>query len=754
MEESFIVEYTVASIIYKDNCSDFYILKIEKVKFQDKSYDKLPSTYVVKGNFSNVSKGDTYSSHCIWTKDKRGYQLKALISSIVFPQNINGIRRFLTKTVKGLSKTSVDKIVSTYGINSLDKIRESKENLLKIKGIGEKTANRVYNSVLKHQNLEKLSLYLLSKGITNYVDIVKLYEELGVNALDRIIANPYSICDYVNISRFPIADKIALASGYDVKSLVRLEKIVLYYITTMCNKYGDMYIALSSICENIDKFLSLNGVVNVDISKDDILSALESLSVNNKVKIDTIDGEIIVYLSYLYDIEVSTSEILSEVNNIKGEKISCKFFNDFFDTYSKNTGIIPEERQKDAVINALNYPFSIVTGGAGTGKTQTINIIISAILHKDKNTKIALCSPTGRASKRMSEVTGREAFTIHRFLGIYGEKSMQISEIADIDADYVICDEGSMVDFPLFYKLLSAIKKAGASFIFVGDKDQLPPVGIGSPFKDLVNSNCVPTTTLRFLFRQAKESQINYNANIILDGSCNKDTSPLSCDVERQDFFCFHTLSSTQTHNIITNSIKKLIELGNKADDIVVLSSMKKTDYGTMYLNSLIQELLNPSSVEKSEHSVYPYILRVGDRVMQTTNNYELDVFNGDVGYIESIDNEEEEYVVIYDDYVFNKGVSVNVPKRVIYNSATISELTLAYAITVHKAQGSEYPCVIMPIAEPLINISKNILYTAITRAKKRFVAVGNINYLYNSLKKEEVTLRNTKLKERLLLLQ
>lgn len=769
--KGFKVKYQVVRINYHNEDNGYHILFVKNLKFEDEKNNK-PNTVpnIIKGYFTNVDIGDKFESFCDWEyHNKYGYQLNANFSKVIYPSSTAGIKRFLMRVVKGIGKGTAQKIVDKYGVKTLETIRSGIETLTCIKGIGENKAKNIYKCIVEHENIEKLSIFLFQKGINNYNDILLIYEKLGEDTLDKIQANPYCLCDFISMSKFPIADKIALNSGIDANSMVRLKKIIVYYVLSTAYSSGHLYVEKDILYSNINIFLARNNLTKITATNEDLDNAIQELVLSKSVFVEHDNDKAYVFLYSLYNDELKTASFIKEMCNDVRMDINEDKINSFFTHYEKVTGIIPEKQQKNAVMYALKYKFSLITGGAGTGKTQTINMIISAIEYFDKKAEVLLCSPTGRASKRMSELTGKEASTIHRALNLTGDENLD-TEIAEITADYVICDEGSMVDTPLFFKLMEAVHEKGANFIIVGDKDQLAPVGVGFPFKDLVDSKAVPITILNRLFRQAMESQINKNANLILDGVTTADNwSGLSCDVDKQDFFCFKSNDAKLTQNIIVASIKKLLQCNVNFNDIVVLSSMRSSDIGTIALNKLIQNVFNPADENKKEFSNSVYTFREGDRIMQIKNDYRIEwisynkvfrngqlsgegVFNGDIGHIESIDMEDETVKVIYDDYSFIDGKTVHIDKEVEYTFTQIKQdVILAYAITIHKAQGSEFPCVIMPVGPQLSNLSKNIFYTAVTRAKKRFVIIGDEKSLYQGLTKTGNVLRNTRFKERLL---
>lgn len=753
--ETFAVQYVVSDIIFSSDSSDFVIFKAKNLIFDD-GYEKELAEYIIKGDFKNISKGDSLKSNCEWVLDKKyGWQLLSLASFVVIPSNVRGIKRFLKKFIKGIGSVTVDKILKAYGVNTLDKIREDVSALTNIEGIGKKKAQSIREQILKYDGIEKLSLYLFQHNVTNFNDIVQIYEAGEDNALDKIKANPYCICDMLSISKFPLADTIALNSDFPCDSVCRVSKIILFYLSSISYMGGHMFELESVMVDKILYFLNKMRISTEGITSESFSDAINHLVSTDQIKVESsfIDDEFttdsnnrLIYLSSMYTIESGIARLVKKILAKNGTNKKIKFnYDKFFKKYSASTGVISDKIQESAVINALENTFSILTGGPGTGKTQTVKEILDALLYRNKKINIALCSPTGRAAKRMSELTGYEACTIHRLLNLTPNEN-NFSVEADLsDVDYIICDEASMIDAPLFYKLLSAVDEFDISLCLVGDKDQLPPVGPGLPFKDLIESNEVPITILQNLFRQAKNSQINTNAKKILLGETKLGTGGLEFDSNKQDFFFFVTKDIEKIHNLIIKSIDNLIKLGTNPDDIVVLSPMMKSPVGSLYINNIIQQYLNPKSSSKIEYHTKLYTLREGDRVMQTENNYNLQVYNGDIGKIIKIDNEEEEITVSFEDYD-----SPNAQKEVVYPFIHANELVLSYAITIHKAQGSEFKCVIMPLNPVLVNLSRNIIYTCITRAKQRFIFIGDPQSLSSGIRKTDNMHRNTLLKARL----
>jgi len=743
-EEIIEVEFTVNYIVFEGN-NNFYIFKAKDVKME--SENKSGKTQIsVKGIFPNAEVGDVFRASCKWFHDsKYGWGLEALSSARVLPSNINGIKYFLLKNVKGVGEKTVDKIIKAFGEASLDKIKEG--GLDHIKGIPKKTKKRIYDKVMNAEALENLSVFLFQKGVTNYNDVIEIYNKMGDTAKEQILSNPYSICDKCAYTKFPLADTIALNCGIEENSPLRLGKLLIYFLGENMFVSGNIYETLDYTSRYINSFAKKKNITAINMSVSDIEQVAETLSNAGQIKIEKDELETRYFLIKAYLKECETAEIINQMIELEQDSTENAEFMEFMNKYRQETGIVLDEIQMRAVKNAVDHKISILTGGPGTGKTLTINAIIRYIYYLNRKANISLCAPTGRAAKRMSEMTGMQAYTIHRLLGIGGDFESDV----ELEADYLIVDESSMIDSALFHILIKAVFEAKATLILVGDKDQLPPVGAGLPFRDLIECGKVPTVKLTNLYRQAGESQINVNAKRILEGITSTGENGLRFDVEKQDFFFFPAYEPSQINNLIIRSVDGLRNIGVKSEDIIVLSPMKKTDVGVHEINRLLQKHLNPENMSKNEVKRGEIVLREGDRVMQVVNNYDLGVFNGDIGRIESIDNTEEELVVRYEDYKVVDGKLEPEERDVVYGFSDLSQLTLAYSTTVHKSQGSEYPCVIMPLSPLLFNTSRTILYTAVTRAKSRFIFIGDTESLKRGILKSEETKRNTRLKERIL---
>ena len=744
-------QFKVSFVLYEGK-DDFKIVKVIKknLKFKNKDDDRDDLSQVsISGVMPGVRDGDFVRAYGEWVYSKQyGWGIKAEGCSLEIPSNIDGIKHFLCRFCKGIGEQTASNIVKQFGEDTVSVIIESPERLLEIPKISQKKAEIIHKSVFKHRAMEELSVFLFSHGCSSYNEVLAIYKEMGVNALDKILSNPYSICREVNASKFPLADKIALSSGYDVDGKERLKNIVIFFLKYKEENHGDMFCYFSYLPSQILKFMQSAGVTlsNILYQSEDFMSCLLELQKEGFIVLVEESNDYCVFLKRNYDCEKDIVSAVSSMSFLK-EPRECAFFSDFVKDFESNNQISFTEKQIEAIYKAVSYVLSLVTGGAGTGKTETIRGIIACILYENPKAKIALISPTGRASKRMTEVTGQPAITIHRFLKITPESPEGDVEDLD-DIDYIICDESSMIAASLFRLLLNAISKTNSHLIFVGDVNQLAPVGAGLPFKDLLESGVVPSTRLSTLFRQEEQSLINVNANRTLEGNTDIVVMP-----GRTDFNFFPLNNQDEIKYTMLKCFDSIIEnMKISPKDIIVLSSMNKTLLGVVELNNFLQPYFNAGGIDENKNfRANGYTIYEGDRVMQTSNNYNLGVFNGDIGYVTRIDKGLEEVIVTYDDYeefTIEDGKTIPGKKEVCYSMADADEkdLVLAYACTVHKAQGCEFPVVFMPVHEMLVNLSRTLIYTSLTRARTCFAFLGSYSALQAGIRKDEILKRNTRL--------
>jgi exodeoxyribonuclease V alpha subunit len=745
-EKSIPVKFEVVKIRHRNDVNGFTIFQ---AKFTEYPSSFLPtSEIVIMGNFPSIFEEDEFEGIGYWKKHPiYGYGFVLEWAKRIVPQTKKGIQEFLKRCVKGIGNKTAQKIVDYFGLSTISEIEKDWRNLLKVPGLGEKRAKRIYEKLSTHKKYEEVAMYVLSNGC-GYRTAIRIYEALGESAIIRIKENPYCLCSIPKIG-FPEADKFARNERIPFSHIERVKNGILYFLEVNTKNRGDLYVTKRYLKERIQKFLVDYGAYKNEneiefIPFNKIEEALNSLKEDDKIVIEIDeDGTECIYLKSYHVIENQIIRHLKRlIEEPKPPIATRKQIEEFIAQYESTHGFRLAQKQKEAVFMALQNGLSILTGGPGTGKTQTINAIIQCIKFVNPTAVIHLCAPTGKASKRMTELTGMEAKTIHRTIGLNGFEKENETKI--LDGDFLIVDESSMIDAFVFYKLLDSINE-NMRILFVGDYEQLPSVGPGLILRDLINSNKIPTTVLTEIFRQKRESQIVMNSHKIIKGIKTTDKNGLQFDINKRDFYFIERKDKIKAQQTIIECIERFIHnQGYKLQDIQVLSPMRKGDLGVWQLNRLIQQRFNPPSPNKREIKLDEIsVLREGDRVIQTVNNYELGVFNGEVGYVKEIGwNEDGEQIVKVD---FED-------KTIDYDELSVDELELAYVITIHKSQGSEFPVVIMPIhSSQAIMLNRNLIYTAWTRAKKTVVCVGSKEALDKAVDKTDNTVRNSKIKDKII---
>lgn len=675
------------------------------------------------GFFKSIEQGETlelvgdFITHNVY-----GEQFKVEDYKIIPPQDRVAMERYLgSGAIKGVGEALAKRIVKSFGNDTFRIIEEEPERLAEIKGISERKARDIAIQMLEKKDLREAMLFLQKYGISNTLAI-KIYKEYGTDIYNVLKENPYKMAEDISGVGFKIADEIAKKTGIKTDSDYRIRSGLLYTLLQSVNE-GHMYLPMESLKE---KAALLLGVPT------EVLEAqISNLAMDKKIILKNYGERVCVYSAGMYYTEQACAGKLWELNIpfIDSEKyVSAKV-----EKLQENTGLYLDELQKKAVVESVCNGVFILTGGPGTGKTTTINAIIRYF--ESEGLDFYLAAPTGRAAKRMTETTGYEAKTLHRLLELNGKSSEDSSfkagfeknEDNPIEADVVIVDEMSMVDIFVFQALLRALVP-GTRLIMVGDVNQLPSVGPGQVLKDLIESGCFKVVMLETIFRQAKESDIVVNAHKIYKGQ------PITLDNKSKDFFYMDRRDGTSVEKTVVELVKDRLPkyVKGTSADIQVLTPMRKGPLGVEGLNPLLQNALNPAGKDKNEIEVGNTLFREGDKVMQIKNNYQLEweivskynipidkglgVFNGDIGTIVSIDATNREMCVEFDDN-----------RKVNYNYENLEELELAYAITIHKSQGSEYPAVVLPILSgPRLLFNRNLLYTAITRAKECVTVVGS----------------------------
>ena len=738
------VVFEVEKIIHRNEQNGYTVVKAKFKSYPDKYSPPTREIIIVFNYLGGVTVEDEFKGIGQWKYTMAyGHQLVLEDIELSMPVSVKGIEEYLKKRLKGVQKKTIEKIVSVYQEETIEKIVEGAHTLVKV-GVRKETARKIHEKIKEDYMVEAIFPFLRSHGVPNKQMII-IYEAFGDNTKRKIIDNPYSICALNKVS-FKTADRIANSIGVKFNNLQRVIYGIKYFIDVKMKNQGDLYVLEDTIVKELMDFLKYYGCFDDDkvttIPKKIIETAIAELEAMKKIVVtkDEQDRKC-VYLSYYHKIENEIVRLLQRIILTPRAKICTnEQIEDFIHKYEAEYNFSFAVRQKEAIYMALESGISILTGGPGTGKTQTINSIIQCIKSIVPWATIELCAPTGRASRRMTELSNISAKTIHRLIGLNGFE--EESELVDISADFLIVDESSMIDAYVFYKLLLAVSN-NTRIIFVGDYDQLPSVGPGLILRDLINSNRIAVTRLTEIFRQAESSQIVMNSHKIIKGITSIDTNGLTFDVSKGDFYFIEKTEAIKIRETLLKSVNNLIvNKGLTVDEVQVLTVMNNGDLGVDAINKEMQIQFNPPAVDKPEVKTSPTtLLRLGDKVTQTVNNYDLQVFNGDVGRIIKIEIIQDEVEITVD----------FMNRTVVYNREYSTELSLAYAITVHKSQGSEFPAIVMPFHSSLnILLNRNTVYTGLTRAKKIAVCVGTIKELDEAIGKTENTVRNSQIKFKL----
>ena len=696
----------------------------------------------IVGCMPTLSMGESIEVEGKWINHKiYGSQFEVQNFMPVTPSSLEGIYVYLSSgMIHGIGEKMAKRIVDKFGVDTLDIIQNTPERLTEVEGIGMKKVKQIQESYEENRELRNIIIQLSPYGITpNYcLRIYKKYKEKSIEIINK---NPYRLAEEVRGIGFKIADEIASKIGIDKYSPDRIMQGILFTLNqSLAN--GHTYLPKRVLIEQSVKIL---GVESSFVEK-----GIMDLAYAQKVHLENKNGEILVYLMMYY---ICENGVCKEIIKLSQHEIKDLHINidKEIKIVEKEDNINLAKNQIEAVKEAINNGVTIITGGPGTGKTTTINTIIKIFENNDQ--KVVLCAPTGRAAKRMSETSNKEAKTIHRLLEMgFATDSDELIFFKDeedpIDADVIILDEASMVDIILMYNLLKAVK-LGTRLLLVGDSDQLPSVGAGNVLKDIIDSEVIKTVRLNEIFRQARESMIVVNAHKINNGE------PLFLNVKNKDFFFLRKNTNEEIINEIIGLVSERLPKFYKFDklkDIQVLASMRKGDLGVNNLNIELQKYLNPPEKYKQEEQFAKRTFRVGDKVMQIRNNYTKKwetedksdsgegIYNGDIGYIFHIDKDKKTVYVLFDKV-----------KLASYKYDELDELDHSFCTTIHKSQGSEFPVVVIPIvwAPPML-LSRNLLYTAVTRAKKLVVLVGDVRYLEQMIKNNRINDRYSNLSYKL----
>ncbi|HWQ14818.1 MAG TPA: ATP-dependent RecD-like DNA helicase [Roseiflexaceae bacterium] len=709
-------------ITYQSDTDGYTVARVQP---RDRAY-----LVTIVGKLLGVQVGESLELEGRWVEHpEHGRQFEVERYRTVLPATVEGIRRYLgSGLIKGIGPVTARRIVETFGAETLQVIDHTPERLREVPGLGPKRVARIARAWEEQQQIKAIMLFLqdlqISPGLA-----VRIYKQYGEGALGVVRATPYRLADDVYGIGFLTADRIARSVGIPPDSPQRLAAGLRYALSKAADE-GHCFLPWDELVQQAAALL--------EVPVAEVAAVLEAIAITREVHVETRDGERHVYLLPFYHAERGLAERLKEL--MTAPSAIAPFYRGanwprVFAHLAERRGIALTERQRRAVVMALTEKVSVLTGGPGTGKTTILGIIIASL--RQRGDPFVLASPTGRAAKRLSEATGAEAKTIHRLLEFSPVGGPHFKRNAEhpLEARMVVVDEVSMLDVLLANQLLKAVPPE-AHLLLVGDADQLPSVGAGRVLRDILESQVVPSVHLDAIFRQAEGSGIVTNAHRI-----NRGELPHTRGM--QDFFFFPEPDPAACAALVVDLVQQRIPARFGLDprrDIQVLTPTHRGAAGVAGLNAALQQALNPPAPHRPEHRFGATVFRLGDRVLQLRNNYDLDVYNGDIGEVVGIDQEEQLLTVRFD------GV-----RDVAYDFGLLDELALAYAISVHKSQGAEYPCVVMPLlTQHYMLLQRNLVYTGVTRARQLVVLAGDKRALAMAVKNNRVEERFTGLAYRI----
>lgn len=709
------LEGFVENIVYKNDENGYVVARIK---------DGEQVTTIV-GYIPSLSEGQSLKISGEWIiHPEYGQQFKVHTAEEMLPNSISGIERYLASgVITGIGPVTAKKIVEKFGEDTLKVLENNIERLMEIEGIGEKKIAVICESFNKQYEIRNIMIFMQNYGITPN-QCGKIYKRFGSDSIRVIKENPYIITEEISGIGFKTADKIARNLGVEGNSSFRIESGIKYIVNQFC-ALGNTYMPKEKLIKS--------GIEVLNVSEQDIEQGIYSCAVDGKIIIENVEEETCVFTMPYYYCELGVTKKIIQLSLEEYSSLNVDIENEI-SIFENKSNVTFAPSQKDAIKGTFLNGIEIITGGPGTGKTTIINCITEIFERADL--KVLMAAPTGRAAKRMSEATGREAKTIHRLLemGVSGDDDVLFSkgEESPLECDVLIVDEASMIDIMLMHSMLKAIS-SGTRLIIVGDVDQLPSVGPGNVLRDLIDSRWIKVVRLKEIFRQSRESMIIVNAHRINEGEMP------AINGKNKDFYFINEEDPGKVLQTLIDLVRKRLPSFNKNwnpnKNIQILTPMRKGILGVSNLNQRLQEILNPKQPDKKEKELRNMILRVGDKVMQTKNNYSLKwerisgngeaegvgIFNGDMGYVEDINEDDNTVTIVFDD-----------ERQVIYDNIYIDEVELAYSITIHKSQGSEFPVVVIPVfMGPPMLMNRNLLYTGITRAKQMVVIVGSKRALH-----------------------
>ena len=746
----------VERITYQNEQNGYSVIKCRAKGYQD--------LVTVVGSMAEVHVGSVLSLTGSWKVDaKYGRQFSMETYEETLPATVYGIEKYLgSGLIKGVGPKFAKRIVEQFGADTLNVIEENPDRLIEVAGIGKLRVERIKSSWQEQKEVKNIMLFLQSHDVSTS-HATKIYKTYGNESIQIVQENPYRLADDIWGIGFKTADTIAQKMGFEKEKYVRLRSGILYTLNRL-SEDGHCFATRDQLTAAGEELLSVeNSLLSITL---DEMIRVEDVIIKDIPAADETSGSAAgdeaaaepgaepagavpdlpqkaIYLPPFYFSELGAAKRLAAIlKNTDGFKVNAE---GLAERISRRTHMDYDEIQMQAILTAACSKILVLTGGPGTGKTTTTLGIITAF--RDAGARILLAAPTGRAAKRLSEATGMEAKTLHRLLEVKPPEGYQRNEENPLEGDVLIVDECSMIDIMLMYSLLRAVPDT-MTLILVGDIDQLPSVGAGNVLRDIIGSGCFPVVRLTRIFRQAQESRIIMNAHRINSGkmpdiSNGKQSDFFFMDVEKQaadrgldpqdSSVCAQQAAATIVE-LVKTKLSRYYR--TPSSEIQVLTPMQRGAAGAASLNQVLQQAINPGDIGLKRGGL---LYKVHDKVMQIRNNYDKEVFNGDIGVIEAVDMEERELTVRFDE------------RAVVYDVSELDELVLAYATTIHKSQGSEYPIVVMPVLmSHFVMLQRNLIYTGITRAKKILVIVGTKKALAYAVKNVTVSSRNTMLRERI----
>ena len=701
----------VERITYQNEQNGYTVIKCSAKGYQD--------LITVVGTMPEVHIGAVLTLTGSWKMDaKYGRQFAAETFEETLPATVYGIEKYLgSGLIKGIGPKFAGRIVRQFGSETLNVIEDTPDELLKVPGIGRVRVEKIKKSWEEQKEIKNIMLFLQGHNVSTS-HATKIYKTYGNESIAVVQENPYRLADDIWGIGFKTADTIAEKLGFDHNKPVRLRSGLLYTLNRLSE---------DGHCYSLRDQLLRTGSELLEVGEDLLAETLKEMIRAEDVIVEPLaDGENAIYLPPFYFAEVGTARRLKQI--AASPRMVEVHRHGLEERISRHTGLFYDEMQMHAITTAVESKLLILTGGPGTGKTTTTLGIITA--YRSVGASILLAAPTGRAAKRLSEATGMEAKTIHRMLEVKPPEGYQRNEENPLEGDVLIVDECSMIDIMLMYNLLKAVPDS-MTVVMVGDIDQLPSVGAGNVLHDVIDSGVFPVVRLTRIFRQAQSSRIITNAHRI-----NHGQMPDLSNGRRSDFFFLEIEDPETAAEEIVSLVKERLPRAYHTRDIQVLTPMQRGVVGAANLNQMLQQAVNPGEEGLRRGGV---MFRAGDKVMQVRNNYEKEVFNGDIGVIVNLNPEDRELLIRFDG------------REILYDVTELDEIVLAYATTIHKSQGSEYPIVVMPIMMThYVMLQRNLLYTGVTRAKKLLVIVGTKKSLSTAIRNVSVTKRNTLLTERL----